>query len=81
MDSNNDPLFFLQKHTQDVPPPHIQKCGEKGHEGFPEMGEVRAIAHFLSEDVSEINLPRDVLDMKSLILNPFPNQISQSLMC
>ena len=37
--------------------------------------EVRAIAHFLSEDVGRIDLARNILNLESLVLHPFTNGV------
>ncbi len=51
----------------------VQKIRETGHERVPELPEVCAIAHFLSEDVGRIELLGHMLDIESLVLEPLAN--------
>jgi hypothetical protein len=51
----------------------IQKFREMGHERIPELPEVCAIAHFLSEDVGRIELPGHMLDVERVVLDPLTN--------
>ncbi len=51
----------------------IQKFRETGHERVPELPEVCAIVHFLSEDVGRIELPGHMLDIESVVLDPLVN--------
>jgi hypothetical protein len=43
------------------------------------MSEVRTIAHFFGEYFSRIDLPRNVLNVKSVALDPLPNQVFAKL--
>ncbi len=57
----------------------VQKIRKTGHEGVPETLEVRAVAHFFGEYISRIDLPRNMLNVKSVILDPLPNQVFAKL--
>ncbi len=57
----------------------MQKIRKTGHEGVPEMLEVRTVAHFLGEYVSRIDLPGNMLNVKSVVLDPLPNQFFAKL--
>ncbi len=57
----------------------VQKIRKTGHEGVPETSEVRAVAHFLGEYVSGIDLPGNMLNVKSVVLDPLLNQVFAKL--
>jgi hypothetical protein len=57
----------------------VQKVRETGHERVPEMVQVCAKMHFLGENVSRINFPRNMLNLKSLVLHPFVNRVFAKL--
>ena len=44
----------------------MNKIRKTGHEGVPETSEVHTAMHFFGEYVSRIDLPGNVLDVKSL---------------
>ncbi len=48
----------------------VHKIRKTGHErGVPETSEVRIMVHFFGEYVSRIDLPGNMLDMKSVVLD------------
>ncbi len=51
----------------------VQKFRETGHERVLESPKMCAIMHFLSEDVGRIELPRHMLDVESVVLDPLAN--------
>ncbi len=51
----------------------IHKIREAGHERVPESPEMCTIVHFLSKDVSGIELPGHMLDVGSVVLDPLAN--------
>jgi hypothetical protein len=57
----------------------VHKIRKTGHEWIPEMLEVSTVAHFFGEYVSRIDLPGNVLDMKSVVLDPLPNRVFAKL--
>ncbi len=57
----------------------MNKIRKTGHEGVPETSEVRTIVHFSGEYVSRIGLPGNLLDVKSVVLDPLPNQVFAKL--
>ncbi len=57
----------------------VQKIRKTGHEGVPETSEVHTAMHFFGEYVSRIDLPRNMLDVKSVVLDPLPNQVFAKL--
>ncbi len=57
----------------------VHKIRMTGHEGVPETLKVCTIAHFFGEYVSRIDLPRNMLDVMSVVLNPLPNQVFAKL--
>ena len=52
-----------------------QKIRNTGHEQVVDASEVRAIAHFLSDDVCRIYFARNMLNLESLVLHPFTNGV------
>ncbi len=46
-----------------------------GHERVPEMTEVSAIAHFLSEYVGRIDFPGHMLDLESFVSDPLTDRV------
>ena len=53
----------------------VQKIRKTGHEGVPEMSEVHTIAHFFGEYLSGIDLPGNMLNVKSVVLDPLLNRV------
>jgi hypothetical protein len=52
-----------------------QEIRETGHKGVSDVSEVRAIAHFLSEDVGQIDFARNMLNLENFVLHPFTNGV------
>ena len=48
-----------------------QEIRKMGHKGVSDASEVRAITHFLSEDVCRIDFARNMLNLESLVLHSF----------
>jgi hypothetical protein len=46
-----------------------------GHAKVPEVMEVSAIVHFLSEDVGRIDFPGHMLDLESFVLDPLADRV------
>ncbi len=57
----------------------VQKIRKMGHEGVPETLEVRTATHFFDKYVSRIDLPGNMLEVKSVVLDPLPNQVFAKL--
>ncbi len=53
----------------------MQKIRKTGHEGVPEMPEVCTVTHFFGEYVSRIDLPGNMLNVKSVVLDPLLNRV------
>jgi hypothetical protein len=53
----------------------VNKVQEASRKWVLKVSEVRAIAHLFCEDVSRIHFARDMTNLKSLVLDPFANQI------
>ncbi len=46
-----------------------------GHERVPKTAKVHPVAHFFGEDIDGIELPRNVMNLKCFILDPFANGV------
>jgi hypothetical protein len=57
----------------------LTKSKRFGHKGVMKASEVRAIVHLFCEDVGGIHFARDMVNLKSLVLDPFANQILAKL--
>ena len=50
----------------------VVEVAEAAHEGVLQTAEVRAILHFLGEDVTWVDFSGDVKDGDCTVLHPFP---------
>ncbi len=57
----------------------VHKIRKTGHEGVPATSKVRTVVHFFGEYVSRIDLPGNMLNVMSVVLDPLPDIVFAKL--
>jgi hypothetical protein len=57
----------------------IHKIKKTKHERVSEAAEMGAVLHFLGEDIGGVDFPRNMENIQSFVLHPFPDGILMEL--